>query len=44
MEKLGGKPVIKGTRISVALIIELMANGLEPNEIIKVSEAYHRRY
>jgi len=35
VDKLGGKPVIKGTRIPVALIIELIANGLEPDEIIK---------
>ena len=35
IEKLGGKPVIKGTRIPVALIIELIANGLDPDEIIK---------
>ena len=35
VDKLGGKPVIKGTRIPVALIIELIANGLKPDEIIK---------
>lgn len=33
--KLGGKPVIKGTRIPVALIIELIAYGLKPSDIIK---------
>ena len=33
--KLGGKPVIKGTRIPVALIVELVANGLKPSEIIR---------
>jgi len=35
VRKLGGKPVIKGTRIPVALIVELVANGLKPSEIIK---------
>jgi len=27
VRKLGGKPVIKGTRIPVSLIIELVAGG-----------------
>jgi len=35
VDKLGGKPVIKGTRIPVALIIELLAGGLRPEEIVK---------
>ena len=35
VEKLGGKPVIKGTRIPVALIIELLADGLRSEKIIK---------
>jgi uncharacterized protein (DUF433 family) len=35
VEKLMGKPVIRGTRIPVALIVELVANGLKPSEIIK---------
>jgi uncharacterized protein (DUF433 family) len=35
VDKLGGKPVIKGTRIPVALILELVANGKRPEEIIK---------
>ena len=34
-EILSGKPVIKGTRIPVYLIIELLANGLTEKEILK---------
>jgi len=34
-EKLAGKPVIKGTRIPVYLIVELVATGMKPQEIIK---------
>ncbi len=32
---LVGKPVIRGTRIPVYLIVELVANGIATNEIIK---------
>ena len=32
---LGGKPVIKGTRIPVYLIVEMVANGLSIKEILK---------
>jgi uncharacterized protein (DUF433 family) len=32
---LVGKPVIKGTRIPVYLIIELVANGIASKEILK---------
>jgi len=35
VRRLMGKPVIKGTRIPVSLIIELVANGLKPSEIIR---------
>ena len=34
-EVLVGKPVIKGTRVPVYLIIELLANGLSEKEILK---------
>ena len=32
---LGGKPIIKGTRMSVESILELLASGVEINEILK---------
>lgn len=32
---LVGKPVIKGTRIPVYLIVELVANGMSVKEILK---------
>ncbi len=32
---LGGKPVIKGTRVPVYLIVELLAGGMSPKEIVK---------
>ena len=32
---LAGKPVIKGTRIPLYLIIELIANGMTTKEILK---------
>ena len=34
-EVMSGKPVIKGTRIPVYLIIELLANGLTEKEILR---------
>ena len=34
-EILVGKPVIKGTRIPVSLVIELLANGMSEKEILK---------
>lgn len=35
---LVGKPVIKGTRISVELVIDLLARGYRPDQIL---EQYH---
>ena len=32
---LGGKPIIKGTRMSVESILELLASGMEIDEILK---------
>lgn len=32
---LGGKPCIRGLRISVALILNLLANGMSPEEILQ---------
>ncbi len=32
-EILGGKPCVKGTRISIALVLEWLANGAKPEEI-----------
>jgi uncharacterized protein (DUF433 family) len=32
---LGGKPIIKGTRISVEFILELLASGVSEDEIIQ---------
>jgi uncharacterized protein (DUF433 family) len=34
-EILGGKPIIKGTRISVEFILELFASGVAENEILQ---------
>ena len=31
---LGGKPIIKGTRISVSLVLEWLASGMSPQEIV----------
>jgi len=33
--KLGGKPVIKGTRIPVYLILEMLANGMSIEDILR---------
>jgi uncharacterized protein (DUF433 family) len=35
-EILGGKPCIRGTRLSVEFILELLAGGALPEEILKV--------
>jgi len=32
---LGGKPVIKGTRIAVYLVVELLASGMSEADILK---------
>lgn len=32
---LGGKPVIRGTRVSVDLVLELPAHGMAPEDIVE---------
>ena len=32
---LGGKPIIKGTRIPIHLILELLASGMSEKEVLK---------
>ena len=32
---MGGKPVIKGTRITIEQVLKLLAQGLSPEEILK---------
>ena len=34
-EILGGKPVIKGTRISVEFVLELLSSGVTEDEILQ---------
>ncbi|MBF0329788.1 MAG: DUF433 domain-containing protein [Nitrospirae bacterium] len=34
-EILGGKPIIKGTRISVEFMLELLASGVTEDEILQ---------
>lgn len=39
---LNGKPIIKGTRMSVEIILELLSSGLEINDILKEYEYLNR--
>ena len=39
---MAGKPVIKGTRITVAYIIELMADGMTVDDILNEYEGLKR--
>ena len=32
---MGGKPIVKGTRITVEQVLKLLAQSLSPNEILK---------
>ena len=32
---LGGKPIIKGTRISVEFILELLSSGMSTSDVLK---------
>jgi uncharacterized protein (DUF433 family) len=34
-EILGGKPCLRGTRISVEFLLELLAGGADPQDILK---------
>ncbi|WP_456327821.1 DUF433 domain-containing protein [Archaeoglobus sp.] len=34
-KKLGGKPVIRGTRIPVYLILEMLASGMSIEDVLK---------
>lgn len=40
---LGGKPIIKGTRISVEFILELLASDMTPDEIVEEYPKITRR-
>lgn len=37
---LGGKPVIRGTRISVALVLECLSSGMNAKEIAEEYEGF----
>ena len=39
---LSGKPVIKGTRIAVEFVVELLAQGWDPKEIVREYPALSR--
>ena len=32
---MGGKPVVRGTRVTVARILDLLAQGMTPDEVLK---------
>jgi uncharacterized protein (DUF433 family) len=34
-EVLGGKPIIRGTRVAVDLIVDFIADGLTPEQIVE---------
>ena len=42
-EILGGKPIIRGTRISVEFVLELLASGATQPEILEKLERRHGR-
>ena len=39
---LGGKPVVKGTRIAVYLVVELLASGMTEGVVLKQYPSLHR--
>ena len=41
---LGGKPIIRGTRISVEFILELMSSGMSIDDILKEYRHLKREY
>lgn len=41
---LAGKPAIKGTRISVELVLELLANGWTEEQLLESYPTLHREH
>ena len=41
-EVMAGKPVVKGTRLTVEYIVNLMAHGADPDEIVAEYEGLTR--